>query len=274
MTVLDQRLRPVGELLRTWREWRRFSQLELAARAEVSARHLSFVETGRSMPSRELVIRLSDHLDIPLRERNRLLLAAGYAPVFPERGIEAPQLIAVRDIVRRVLDGHEPFPASVVDAHFNLVDANKSFQIFTDFADPVLLAGGVNVMRLALHPLGLAPHLVNLGEWRAHALGRLSRRIALTADPELTALRDELRSYPCEQPQPEVVLPGPGDIAVPLRLRRDGAEFAFLCTVATFGTALDVTVAELAIETFFPADARSAELLRDAAAGLAVGGKV
>jgi hypothetical protein len=176
-----------------------------------------------------------------------------------------PQLAAVRDIVRRVLDGHEPYPAAVVNAHWDLVDANKSLHIFTDVADPSLVAEPINVMRLALHPCGLAPHMVNLGEWRAHALGRIGRRIALTADPYLITLRDELRSYPCDQPQPEVVLPGPGDIAVPLRLRRDGVEFAFLCTVATFGTALDVTVAELSIETFFPADANSAALLRHGA---------
>jgi transcriptional regulator with XRE-family HTH domain len=266
MSAQAEQLQPVGELLRTWREWRRFSQLELASRAEVSSRHLSFVENGRSMPSRDMVIRLADHLDIPLRDRNRLLISAGFAPVFPERGMEAPQLAGVRDIVRRVLDGHEPYPAAVVDAHWNLVDANKSLHIFTDVADPSLLDEPVNVMRLALHPLGLAPHMVNLGEWRAHALGRMGRRIALTADPQLIALRDELRTYPCDQPQPEAVLPGPGDIAVPLRLRRDGVEFSFLCTVATFGTALDVTVAELSIETFFPADADSAALLREGVA--------
>lgn len=251
-----------GELLRRWRQRRRFSQLELSSRADVSARHLSFVETGRSSPSRELIARLADTLEIPLRERNRVLIAAGFAPMFPQRPIQAPQLGPVREIIRRVLDAHEPYPAAVVDARWNLVEANKSLRWFTDLADPSLLEEPVNVMRLALHPLGMAPHMLNLGEWRAHALGRISRKIAMTADPQLTALLEELRGYPCPQPQPEVVVPGPGDIAVPMRLEHEGSELAFLCTVATFGTALDVTVSELVIETFFPADAQSAQAVQ------------
>jgi transcriptional regulator with XRE-family HTH domain len=239
------------------------SQLELSIQAEVSARHLSFVETGRSTPSRDMVIRLSERLDVPLRERNQLLVAAGYAPVYSQTVLESPHMSAVLAAVRRVLSGHEPFPAAVVDRNWNLVEQNSSFDIFTRGADPALLKSPLNVLRLALHPDGLAGRIVNLGEWRAHVLGRLRRRIDLTADPEVAALYEEVSGYPCGQPEPEIVVPGPGDIVVPLKIRDGDRELSFFPTVATFGTPLDVTVAELAIETFFPADAETATLLRD-----------
>jgi transcriptional regulator with XRE-family HTH domain len=259
-----QRLRhPFGDLLRQWREHRRMSQLELSIQAEVSARHLSFVETGRSTPSRDMVIRLSERLDVPLRERNQLLVAAGYAPVYSQTVLESPHMSAVLAAVRRVLSGHEPFPAAVVDRNWNLVEQNTSFDVFTRGADPALLESPLNVMRLALHPDGLAGRIVNLGEWRAHVLGRLRRRIDLTADPEVAALYEEVGGYPCGRPGPEIVVPGPGDIVVPLKIRDGDRELSFFPTVATFGTPLDVTVAELAIETFFPADAETATLLRD-----------
>jgi hypothetical protein len=238
------------------------SQLALALQAEVSTRHLSFVETGRSSPSRDMVLHLAEQLDLPLRERNQLLLAAGYAPVYAETPLDSSQMNAVRTAIRQVLTGHEPYPAIVVDRSWNLVDANTGVALFTDGVSQELLAPPINVLRASLHPNGLAPRIVNLGEWRAHLLGRLRRQIAVTADAELAALYDELRAYPCGQPEPEIELPRPGDFVVPLRLRHGGRELAFFTTLATFGTPLDITVAELVIESFFPADAETAAVLR------------
>jgi transcriptional regulator with XRE-family HTH domain len=258
--VLDS-MRPVGQLLREWRQRRRMSQLELALEAAVSTRHLSFLETGRSKPSREMVLHLADQLEVPLRERNYLLLAAGYAPVYSETALDSPQMAAVREAVRQVLGGHEPYPAVVVDRGWNLVDANRSVALFTDDVPAELLAPPTNVLRLSLHPDGLAPRILNLGEWRTHLLDRLRRQIVLTADCELAALYDEVRAYPCGRPEPEIELPGPGAVVVPLRIRHGDRELAFLSTVATFGTPLDVTVAELVIESFFPADAFTAAVL-------------
>jgi len=253
--------RPVGELLRQWRERRRLSQLDLALQAEVSTRHLSFVETGRASPSREMVLHLAEQLDVPLRERNHLLLAAGYAPVYPESALDDPALAAIRDALRQVLRGHEPYPALVVDRAWSLVEANASVALFTEGVAPALLAPPANALRISLHPQGLAPRIANLGEWRAHLLARLRRQVALTADPALAALLQELRAYPCDQPEPEVELPGPGDVVVPLRLRHPDGELTFFSTVATFGTPLDVTVSELAIEAFFPANPATAAAL-------------
>ncbi|WP_370949272.1 helix-turn-helix domain-containing protein [Amycolatopsis sp. cg5] len=253
------RQRPVGQLLREWRDRRRISQLDLAIEAEISTRHLSFVETGRSQPSREMVLKLGEHLDVPLRARNQLLLAAGYAPAYAETGLADPEMAAARQAVRQLLASHEPYPAAVVDRHWNLVEANASIGIMVEDVDPSLLT---NVLRATLHPDGMAPNIVNLGEWRAHLLGRLRRQVAQTADPVLTELLDELRGYPCDQPVPEVEVPAPGDIIIPLRLRHHGTELTFFSTVATFGTPLDITLAELVIESFFPADTPTAEYLR------------
>jgi transcriptional regulator with XRE-family HTH domain len=261
------RQRPVGELLRQWRERRRLSQLDLALQAEISTRHLSFVETGRSRPSRDMLLRLAEQLELPLRERNGLLLAGGYAPVYGQTALDSPQMAGVRAALRQVLAGHEPYPAVVVDRSWNLVDANASVAMFLGQADPALLAPPTNVLRVSLHPDGMAPLIVNLGEWRAHLLGRLRRQVALTADPELAELHDELRAYPCDQPEPEIEVPGPGDVVVPLRIRLGDRRLSFLSIMATFGTPLDVTVAELAIESFFPADAETGRLLREGVAG-------
>lgn len=250
----------VGELLRLWRERRRLSQLELASYAQVSARHLSFLETGRARPSRDMVLRLTDQLDVPLRERNDLLLAAGYAPAYSETSLTAPQMYAVRTAVRDVLAGHEPYPAVVVDRDWNLVEANPSLSLFTDLAAPEVLEPPINTLRLALHPRGMAPWIRNLGEWRAHLLGRVRRRVA--ADGHLADLYAELSSYPCAEEEPEVAVPGSGDIFVPLRLQVGDQQLAFFCMVATFGTPRDVTVAELTIESFFPADAATSDALR------------
>jgi transcriptional regulator with XRE-family HTH domain len=262
MAVPQQHQRPVGALLREWRERRRRSQLDLALDADVSTRHLSFVETGRSTPSREMVLRLAEQLELPLRERNQLLLAAGYAPAYSESPLDAQQMTAVRGALRQVLGGHEPYPALVVDRTWNLVDANRSVALFTAGLPPELLQPPINVLRASLHPAGMAPRIVNLGEWRAHLLGRLRRQVAITADPPLAALYDELRAYPCDQPEPEGELPGPRDVVVPLRIRHDGGELSFFSIVAAFGTPLDITVAELAIESFFPANPETAAVLR------------
>lgn len=251
---------PVGELLRQWRERRRISQLDLSIEADISSRHLSFVETGRSQPSRDMVLRLADTLDVPLRERNHLLLAAGYAPVYGEAALDAPQMAAVRQAIRLVLKAHEPFPAVVVDRGWNLVDANATIDLLTAGAAPQLLEPPVNVLRLALSPDGLAPRIVNLAEWHAHLLARLRREIAVSADERLIELLDELRQYPGDKP--DVEPPGSGDVVVPLRIRTDLGELRFLSTVATFGTPLDVTVAELSIESFFPANPETADALR------------
>lgn len=250
---------PVGVLLRRWRERRRLSQLELSIRAEISTRHLSFVETGRSAPSRDMVLQLTDRLDLPLRERNRLLLAAGFAPVYPETPLEAPQMDSVRAAVRQLLAGHEPYPALVVDRSWNLVDANDSVALFTGLISADLLKPPANVLRASLHPQGLAPHIVNLGEWRGHLLHRVHRIVELTADPDITKLAAELESYPFDSAQDPQA---PNDIVIPLRLRvPDGPELSFFSMVATFGTPLDVTLSELAIEAFYPADAATAGFL-------------
>lgn len=255
---------PLGDLLRQWRGRRKLSQLELSLRADISTRHLSFIETGRSAPGRDVLLRLAEALRLALRERNQLLMAAGYAPVYRQTGLDAPRMAAVRAMIAKVLAAHEPFPAVVLDRYWNRVDANGPAWLFGTGVAPELLREPVNMMRVCLHPDGLAPRVANLGEWRAHLLGRLRGQITMTADPELTALYEELLSYPCEDPEPDLELPGPGEIAVPLRLRHDGGELAFYSTVSTFGTPLDITVAELAIESFFPADAPTAEMLRTA----------
>jgi hypothetical protein len=209
-----------------------------------------------------MILHLGEHLDLPLRERNHLLLAGGYAPVYGETPLDSPEMGAVRDALRQVLAAHEPYPAVVVDRGWNLVDANATVALLSEGAAPELLVPPVNALRLSLHPDGMAPRVANLGEWRAHLLGRLRRQVAVSGDPRLAELHEELRAYPCEQPEPEVELPGPGEVVAPLRLRQRGRELAFFSTVATFGTPLDVTVAELAIESFFPADAATAAFLR------------
>jgi transcriptional regulator with XRE-family HTH domain len=240
----------VGELLRDWRQRRRLSQLDLALEAGVSARHVSFLETGRSNPSRDMVLRLAEELDVPLRERNRMLLAAGFAPAYGERTIDSPEMAPVREALEQVLRGHEPFPALVVDRWWDLVSANAGVGPLIEGVPETLFP---NVLRISLHPDGLAPRIENLAEWRGHLLGRLRREVVVTADPRLAALLDEVEGYPGgEAPAPEHA------VAVPLRI--DG--LSFLSTVATFGTAIDVTVAELSIEAFLPADGATAAYLR------------
>ena len=254
----------VGALLRDWRQRRRLSQLDLALEAGVSARHLSFVETGRSRPSAAMVVHLAEQLDVPLRERNRLLLAAGYAPAYAQHDLDAPELGPVREALERVLAGHEPYPAVVVDRHWGMVAANRAIGLLTDGVAAHLLEPPVNVLRLGLHPEGLAPRIANLGEWRAHLLDRLGRQAVVTGDPALAALHAELAAYPGGDPAPAPDLDA-GAIAVPLRLRHDGGELRLISTVTTFGTAVDITLAELAVEAFLPADAATAAALGEPA---------
>jgi transcriptional regulator with XRE-family HTH domain len=253
---------PLGELLRDWRTRRRMSQLDLALEAGVSARHLSFLETGRSRPSREMVLRLCEELAVPLRDRNRLLLAAGFAPAYDERPLEAPELEPVRRAVAQVLTGHEPFPAAVVDRWWDLVAANRNVSLFLEGVAGHLLEPPANVLRVSLHPEGMAPRIANLAEWRGHLLDRLRREVAATADARLAELLAEVEGYPGAR-GPAPPRPAHGAIAVPLVLRHGERELAFFSTVATFGTAVDVTVAELSIEAFFPADAVTATFLHE-----------
>jgi transcriptional regulator with XRE-family HTH domain len=264
MTATENR---IGGLLRDWRQRRRLSQMDLALEAGISTRHLSFVETGRSRPSPEMVVHLAEQLEVPLRERNELLLAAGYAPRYGARSLDDPALREVRDAVSRVLAAHEPFPAIAVDRHWNLVASNEALGPMLEGVDPELLTPPVNTIRLALHPRGVAPRIVNLAEYRSDLIQRLERAARLTGDPRLSELRDEMLAYPGPaDPVPDAP-PSPGQaVAVGLRLRppagQPGPELAFFSTITTFGTAVDVTVAELAVEAFFPADAQTAEHLR------------
>lgn len=251
--------RPVGELLRGWREHRRLSQLDLANRVEVSTRHVSFVETGRSQPSREMVLRLAEHLDVPLRHRNQLLLAGGYAPIYTESSLHSPAMLAIRTTLRRLLEAHQPYPALVVDRWWNIVEANTGIKIFTTDVDEQLLKAPVNALRLTLHPDGLASRISNLADVRATALASLQRQIVSTADPELQDLYDELRGYSAGDQPPT---PGPAEVVVPIELTYQGERLSLLTMIATFGTPLDITVSELMIESFYPADDATAELLR------------
>jgi transcriptional regulator with XRE-family HTH domain len=259
--------RPVGDLLREWRQRRRLSQLDLACEAEISSKHLSFLETGRSLPSRDMVLHLAEQLDIPLRERNVLLLAAGYAPVFAERQLADPALDAARTAVDLVVAGHDPYPAFAVDGHWNVVTANAAMMSLCTAADASLLRPPVNMLRFSLHPAGLAPRIVNLGQWRAHLLERLRRQISLTADPILVELMTELRTYP----DPDAGSPGAptagqdyAGIVTPLHLAVEGGVLALFSTTTTFGTPRDITLAELALECLYPADPATAEALRTA----------
>lgn len=258
--------RPVGDFLREWRQRRRMSQLDLALEAEISTRHLSFMETGRAAPSREMVLRLAERLDIPLRERNALLVAAGFAPLFPERSLDDPQLQPARRAMELVLAGHEPYPALAVDRHWNLVAYNKAVPFFLSSVDQSLLTPPVNVLRLSLHPKGFAPRIANYWEWRTHLFDRLRQQIGITADPVLMDLVKELSAYPA----PADAKPHHGGneyagVVVPLQFITDAGILSFISTTTVFGTPIDVTLSELALETFFPADAATAEALRNLA---------
>lgn len=254
----------VGELLRGWRQHRRLSQLDLANEAEVSTRHLSCVETGRAKPSRQFVLHVAEHLDVPLRARNELLVAAGYAPVYGHTDLEAPEMAGVREALDLVLGHAEPFPALVVDRHWNLVRANRGIGLMLHAVAPHLLDPTPNVLRASLHPDGLAPHLEDFDVYSAHVLTNLRRDAAALGDPELLALHDELARLPGVRTEMPVDQP-PG-LVLPVRLRTPLGVLSFFTTIARFGTAADVTLAELSIESFFPADDATARALRAAAA--------
>jgi transcriptional regulator with XRE-family HTH domain len=261
---------PIGGLLRIWRERRRLSQLELAGAADISARHVSFLETGRSVPSRAMLLRLAERLDVPLRERNALLLSAGYAPMYSERRLDDPALRQARAAVDLVIAGHSPYPALAVDRHWTMVSANAPVNLLLAGVDPRLLQPPVNVLRLGLHPDGLGPRVENYTQWRTHVLMRLRQQIAATADPILTELLAELEAYPLiskfdgrtpdgdAKPTDDTDY---GGVVVPFRLRTDFGVLSFFSTTTVFGTPLDVTLAELAIESFFPADPQTTEIL-------------
>ncbi|MBK3636572.1 helix-turn-helix domain-containing protein [Streptomyces asoensis] len=261
--------RGAGPLLRAWRERRRMSQLDLALRADSSARHISFVETGRSRPSEEMVLRLAEHLDVPVRERNALLLAAGHAPRYPQTPLDDPALDALRDGLERLLRGYEPYPALVMDARYDVVAANRGIAMLLDGVPDSLLEPPLNAMRLTLHPRGLAPRIHNLREWRGHLLAQMERQIALYRSAPLRELYEEVAAYPVPQDRP-----GTGDhpadgaadpvpyFALPMRIEHEGRVLSFISSVSTFNTPMDVTVAELAIETFLPADPATVKYLR------------
>jgi transcriptional regulator with XRE-family HTH domain len=256
-------IRPgVGGMLRSWRQRRRLSQLDLANEAAVSARHLSFVENGRSKPSRELVLHLAEHLEVPLRERNTLLLAAGYAPSYARTPLEDEAMTPVREALDQVLAGHEPFPAVVVDRHWDLVSANRPLmELMSTGIAPHLLEEPVNAMRVTLHPEGLAPRILNFPEYAAHLVDRLRREALSYADERLLALHDELCSYPgvAGSASPADTA---GQVFVPMVLRTGEGVLTFFSMLSTFGTARDITLEELAVESFFPADEATAAVLR------------
>ncbi|MER6599628.1 helix-turn-helix domain-containing protein [Streptomyces parvus] len=263
----------VGPLLRDWREQRRISQLELALRADSSARHISFIETGRSRPSEDMVLRLAEHLDVPVRERNALLVIAGYAPRYPQTSLDDPAMASLRESLERLLTAYEPYPALVVDGTYGVVAANRGVSLLLEGVPEKLLAPPLNAMRLTLHPEGLAPRIVNLPEWRADLLAQMDRQIALVRSPALRELYDEVAAYPAPArgaDGPPRTAEGTGGagrkgagaaFALPMLLEHGGRVLSFVSSIATFNTPMDVTVAELAIETFLPADRETAAYL-------------
>jgi len=263
MSIQTQNMRPVGEMLRTWRQRRRLSQLAFACDADISARHLSFLETGRSRPSREMLLHLAERLDMPFRERNELLLAAGFAPVYSETGIDnpSPDALAARSAVDLVLASHEPFPAIAVDRHWDLAAANAALPLFLVGIPEELLAPPINVLRLSLHPDGLAARIENLAEWRAHVFERLERQIEFTNDEKLVALLEELRSFRGDS-RADKSNQEYGGLIIPLRISSDAGTLSFFTTTTVFGTAIDITFSELVIETFMPADEFTATTIR------------
>lgn len=260
--VLSQPPGTIGQHLRSWRQRRRLSQLDFSLEAEISQKHLSFIESGRSQPSRPMVLRLAEVLDVPLRDRNRMLLSAGYAPVFSERSLGDPQMTAARDAVERLIRAHEPYPALAVDRAWTLVAANAAVTALLGLVrDEELLVPPVNVLRLSLHPGGLSPAIANLAEWRGHLLHRLARQIEASGDENLVELLAELRSYPAPGLKHSID-ETTSRVLVPLELRAGERTLSLISTTTVFGTPTDITLSELAIEAFFPADAETAEALR------------
>ncbi len=253
--------RPFGVHLRDWRTRRRMSQLDCALETEISQKHLSFIESGRSVPSRDMVIRLTESLDVPLRERNLMLLAAGYAPLYMARSLDDPSLAAAKAAIDLILKAHEPYPALAVDRHWTMLAANGAVAPLLADIDATLLQHPVNVLRVSLHPKGFAPRIANLSEWRAHLLQRLKHQINVTADPVLIALMKELRALsPGGDDHGE--LPGTSEVFVPMQLETPHGVMSLFSTTTVFGTPIDVTLSEIAVESFFPADDATREILR------------
>ncbi|WP_327153926.1 helix-turn-helix transcriptional regulator [Streptomyces tubercidicus] len=253
----------VGALLRAWRDRRRISQLELALRADSSARHISFIETGRSRPSQEMVLRLAEHLDVPVRERNALLIAAGYAPTFPETPLDDPSMAALRSGMERLLTSYEPFPALVLDGTYDVQAANRGITMLLEGVAPSLLRPPLNAMRITMHPDGLAPRIRNYREWRGHLLSQMERQLALVRSAPLRALYDEVAAYPLPPGgHTSAALGEHSPFALPMMIEHHHTVLSFVSTIATFNTPMDVTVSELAVETFLPADAETADFLR------------
>jgi transcriptional regulator with XRE-family HTH domain len=260
---LNVQTSPVGAYLRAWRQRRRLSQLDFALQAEISQRHLSFMESGRSIPSRDMLLRLAEHLEVPLRERNTWLLAAGYAPMFEERRLDSPALQEARQAIEVLLKSAEPFPALVVDRGWNLVSANAAVApLMSLVLDRALLTPPINVMRLTLHPGGLSSRVANLAEWRRHLLDRLYRQVTLTNDVSLLPLLEELRAYPSGS-QPPATAADSSAIFVPFELNTDAGLLSFFSTTTVFGTPVDITLSELTLESFFPANPQTASALRE-----------
>lgn len=247
-----------GSLIKLWRERRRKSQLDLALDAEISTRHLSFVETGRAKPSREMILLLAEKLEIPLRERNKILIVGGYAPVFSEKSFDDVSLGAVRQAIDLILKGHEPFPALAIDRHWNMVAANRIVPLLLEDISSELLKPPVNVLRLSLHPEGLAPRIINLHEWREHLILRLKKQVEDTADEKLEGLLNELKSYKIAPSRRQKITNA--GIVVPLKINSKFGPLSFISTTTVFGTPVDVTVSEIALETFFPADENTREI--------------
>jgi transcriptional regulator with XRE-family HTH domain len=262
-SIRVQPRRPVGDLLREWRRHRRLSQLDLATHAEVSTRHLSFVESGRAQPSRDMILHLAHYLDIPLRERNALLVAAGFAPAYPERPLEDTSMAAARRLIDQLLQGLEPYPALTIDRHWQLVASNRATLRLLDGIAAEYLRPPINVLKLSLHPAGLAPRIRNLAEWRAHLLHRLQQQIEATHDPQLIALQREVQDFPAPDQTP-ARSPATA-IAVPLQLEVGGRILSMISTTTVFGSPVDITLAELALEAFVPADEETAHALRQMA---------
>jgi transcriptional regulator with XRE-family HTH domain len=255
----------VGDLLREWRQRRHLSQLALACDANISTRHLSFIETGRAAPSRDMVLRLAERLNVPLRHRNSLLVSAGYAPVYSERPLTDPALAAALTAIEHLLRAHQPFPAIAIDRHWSLVASNDAARSLMGGVDESLLTPSINVLRLSLHPGGLASRIVNAAEWKNHVLARLRRQIDESGDPALEELAAELAGYPvANEPSADThrTLPLSHPVFVPLKLRTPLGVLSFLSTTTIFGTPVDVTLSEIALEAFFPADAETEAMLR------------
>ena len=255
--------RLIGDLIREWRLRRRLSQLDLACDAEISTKHLSFLETGRSLPSREMLLHLTDRLAVPLRERNNMLRAAGFPPTYQERTWDDPEFQTARRSVDLILAVHEPNPALAIDRHWNMIGSNNAVVNLIAGADPLLLTPPVNIIRLCLHPAGLAPRIINLLEWRRHIVARLHQQIEVTGDPFLLDLVEEVRDYPLPPGTPGRSVPRDHEIlAVPFKLATIHGSLAFFSTTTVFGTPVDITLSELAIESFFPADPATAAIMR------------